>query len=276
LTLEGLKVVIDCANGAGYRAAPQVLWELGADVVPVGVSPNGTNINLGCGSTSPETAAEAVVAHGADVGICLDGDADRVMILDETGALADGDQIMALFAARWASEQRLSGGVLVATVMSNLGLERYLQSQNIGLHRTPVGDRYVVEEMRAGGYNLGGEQSGHIVMTDYATTGDGLLAGLQFLAEMKRTGQPASVLRNRFEPVPQLLKNVRYDPANAPLEAANVKTAIADAEARLNGAGRLLIRKSGTEPLIRVMAECEDDALLTQVVDDVVEAVKAA
>ena len=276
LTLEGLKVVIDCANGAGYRAAPQVLWELGAEVVPVGVSPNGTNINLGCGSTSPETAAEAVVAQGADVGICLDGDADRVMILDEEGALADGDQIMALFAARWASEQRLAGGALVATVMSNLGLERYLQAQKIGLHRTPVGDRYVVEEMRAGGYNLGGEQSGHIVMTDYATTGDGLLAGLQFLAEMKRTGQPASVLRNRFEPVPQLLKNVRYDPANAPLDAANVKSAIADAEARLSGSGRLLIRKSGTEPLIRVMAECEDDALLTQVVDDVVEAVNAA
>ena len=274
LTLEGLKVVIDCANGAGYRAAPQVLWELGAEVIEVGVSPNGTNINLDCGSTSPRTAAETVVSHGADVGICLDGDADRVMILDEAGQLADGDQIMALFAARWAAEQRLAGGALVATVMSNLGLERYLQERGIGLQRTPVGDRYVVEEMRAGGYNLGGEQSGHIVMTDYATTGDGLLAGLQFLAEMKRTGQPASALRKAFEPVPQLLKNVRYEPSQTPLETEGVKTAIADAEARLNGAGRLLIRKSGTEPLIRVMVEGRDEDQVRSLADQIADSVR--
>ena len=276
LTLDGLKVVVDCANGAAYRAAPQVLWELGAEVIPVGVSPNGTNINLNCGSTSTGLAAETVVAHGADIGICLDGDADRVMIIDEAGAVADGDQVMGLFAARWHKEGRLAGGTLVATVMSNLGLERFLDARGITLHRTAVGDRYVVEAMRAGGFNLGGEQSGHIVMTDYATTGDGLLAGLQFLAEMKRTGKPASALRQVFEPVPQLLKNVRYDPANAPLEAAGVIAAISDAEARLVGSGRLLIRRSGTEPLIRVMAECEDDVLLGQVVDAVVQAVEAA
>ena len=276
LTLEGLKVVVDCANGAAYKAAPTVLWELGAEVIPVGVSPNGTNINKGCGSTDVSLAAETVVAHGADVGICLDGDADRVMILDEAGRVADGDQIMALFAARWAKEGRLSGGALVATVMSNLGLERYLGGQGIELHRTGVGDRYVVEAMRAGGYNLGGEQSGHIVMTDYATTGDGLLAGLQFLAEMKRTGQPASSLSASFEPVPQLLKNVRYEVGADPLSAASVKSAIADAEARLDGVGRLLIRKSGTEPLVRVMAECEDETVLVQVVDGIVAEVEGA
>ncbi len=276
LTLDGLKVVIDCANGAAYRAAPQVLWELGAEVIEVGVSPNGTNINLECGSTSTGQAAAKVRETGADVGICLDGDADRIMILDETGQVADGDQIMGLFAARWAGEGRLQGGALVATVMSNLGLERYLQGQGIGLHRTSVGDRYVVEAMREGGFNLGGEQSGHIVMTDYATTGDGLLAGLQFLAAMKRSGKSASELRKVFEPVPQLLQNVRFDAGAVPLEVASVKEAIADAEARLNGHGRLLIRKSGTEPLIRVMAECEDEGLLKQVVGDVVTAVEAA
>ena len=276
LKLNGLKVVVDCANGAAYRAAPQVLWELGADVTEVGVSPNGTNINLDCGSTATGKAAAKVREVGADVGICLDGDADRVMILDETGEVADGDQIMGLFAARWALEERLRGKALVATVMSNLGLERYLQGEGIGLHRTAVGDRYVVEAMREGGYNLGGEQSGHIVMTDYATTGDGLLAGLQFLAEMKRTGRRASELRRVFEPVPQLLKNVRFEASAVPLEAVSVKQAIAEAEARLSGTGRLLIRKSGTEPLIRVMAECEDEALLSQVVSDVVRAVEAA
>jgi phosphoglucosamine mutase len=275
LTLDGLKVVIDCANGAAYKAAPQVLWELGAEVIAIGDKPNGLNINLDCGSTATALAAKTVVESGADVGICLDGDADRVMILDERGEVADGDQIMALFAARWAAEGRLSGQTLVATVMSNLGLERYLAAREIALHRTAVGDRYVVEAMRANGFNLGGEQSGHIVMTDYATTGDGLLAGLQFLAEMKRTGRRASELRKAFDPVPQLLKNVRFDPAQMPLEAASVKSVIASAEARLNGHGRLLIRKSGTEPLIRVMAECEDDALLIQVVDEVVRAVEA-
>ncbi len=276
LRLDGLKVVIDCANGAAYRAAPEVLWELGAEVIPVGVSPNGTNINLDCGSTHPQTAAEAVVAHGAHVGICLDGDADRVIILDEAGHVADGDQIMALFAARWAEEGRLNHGTLVASVMSNLGLERFLTARGLRLERTPVGDRYVVEAMRRGGWNLGGEQSGHIVMTDFATTGDGLIAGLQFLAEMARRSVPASALVRSFETVPQMLKNVRYSAGAEPLKAAAVQAAIADAEARLDGRGRLLIRKSGTEPLIRVMAECEDANLLTEVVDGIVAAVKAA
>lgn len=276
MRLDGLKVVVDCANGAAYKAAPEVLWELGADVIPLGVTPNGENINQGCGSTHPQLAAAAVVAHGADVGICLDGDADRVILIDETGQVADGDQIMALMAARWADENRLRDGVLVATVMSNLGLERFLDGRGLRLERTGVGDRYVVEAMRKGGWNLGGEQSGHIVMTDYATTGDGLMAGLQFLGEMCRTGQPASALARSFEPVPQLLKNVRYDPSIAPLEAGSVKTAIAEAEARLNGKGRLLIRKSGTEPLIRVMAECEDEGLLVEVVDGIVAEVSAA
>lgn len=276
LRLDGLKVVIDCANGAAYRAAPQVLWELGAEVVEVGVSPNGTNINQGCGSTDTRTAAEAVIAHGADVGICLDGDADRVMILDETGTVADGDQIMALLAGRWAGEGRLAGGTLVATVMSNLGLERHLGGQGITLYRTGVGDRYVVEAMRRGGFNMGGEQSGHIVLTDYATTGDGLIAGLQYLREMVQTGQRASELARQFSPVPQLLKNVRYAAGSDPLAAGTVKSAIEEAEGRLQGTGRLLIRKSGTEPLIRVMAECEDPGLLTEVVDGIVAEVEAA
>jgi phosphoglucosamine mutase len=276
LRLDGLKVVIDCANGAAYRAAPEVLWELGAEVIPVGVAPNGTNINLNCGSTHTDTAAGAVVAHGADVGICLDGDADRVMILDQTGRVADGDQIMALLAGRWADEGRLNGGTLVASVMSNLGLERFLTGRGLRLERAPVGDRYVVEAMRRGGWNLGGEQSGHIVMTDYATTGDGLIAGLQFLAEMARTGQPASALVQTFEVVPQLLKNVRYGAGAEPLASPAVQVVIKDAEARLTGRGRLLIRKSGTEPLIRVMAECEDEVMLAEVVDGIVAAVRAA
>ncbi|MES2548822.1 MAG: phosphoglucosamine mutase [Pseudomonadota bacterium] len=276
LRLDGLKVVIDCANGAAYRAAPEVLWELGAEVIPVGVHPNGTNINDRCGSTHTETAAEAVVAHGAHVGISLDGDADRIMILDEAGRVADGDQIMALLAARWAEEGRLSGGALVATVMSNLGLERFLSGRGLRLERTAVGDRYVVERMREGGFNLGGEQSGHIVMTDYATTGDGLVAGLQFLAEMVRTGRPASELTRSFETVPQLLKNVRFTAGAKPLEVASVQEVIRASEQRIEGLGRILIRKSGTEPLIRVMAECEDEALLVAVVDEIVGAVEAA
>ncbi|GAB5445626.1 phosphoglucosamine mutase [Gymnodinialimonas sp.] len=276
LRLDGLKVVIDCANGAAYRAAPEVLWELGADVVSLGVSPDGLNINLGCGSTKPEAAAAKIREVGADVGICLDGDADRVILIDETGAVADGDQIMALFAKRWAEEGRLKGNTLAATVMSNLGLERFLAESSIALHRTAVGDRNVVEAMRASGFNLGGEQSGHIVMTDYATTGDGLIAGLQFLAEMVRTGTPASALARNFETVPQMLKNVRFESGAAPLEAPGVKAAIEAGEARLNGSGRLLIRKSGTEPLIRVMAEAEDEALMTAVVDDIVGAVQDA
>ncbi len=276
LRLDGLKVVIDCANGAAYSIAPEVLWELGAEVIRVGTAPDGHNINRDCGSTDTRVAAETVIAHGADVGICLDGDADRVMILDETGAVGDGDQLMALLARRWAEDDRLSGGALVATVMSNLGLERHLTGQGLALERTRVGDRYVVERMRKGGFNLGGEQSGHIVMTDYATTGDGLMAGLHFLAEMVRSGARASELGRQFDPVPQLLKNVRYELGQTPLEAPEVQGAIAEAEAALQGCGRLLIRKSGTEPLIRVMAECEDDGLLADVVGTVVASIEAA
>jgi len=276
MRLDGLKVVIDCANGAAHRVAPEVLWELGATVIPVGVSPNGLNINEGCGSTDTALAAQTIRDQGADVGICLDGDADLVMILDETGQVADGDQIMALMAGRWADQDRLNGGTLVATVMSNLGLERYLDGRGLRLARTAVGDRYVVEAMRANGWNLGGEQSGHIVMTDFATTGDGLLAGLQFLAAMIETGKHASALIRSFETVPQMLKNVRYTAGQDPLNAQKVQKTIADAELRLLGKGRLLIRKSGTEPLIRVMAECEDDALLVQIVDGIVAEVEAA
>lgn len=276
MRLNGLKVVIDCANGAAYKVAPEVLWELGAEVIPVGVSPNGTNINAGCGSTDTRAAAETIRSHGADVGICLDGDADRVMILDETGQVADGDQVMALMAARWAAQDRLQGGTLVASVMSNLGLERFLTARGLTLERTAVGDRYVVEAMRRGGWNLGGEQSGHIVMTDYATTGDGLLAGLQFLAAMVDTGQPASALARNFETVPQLLRNVCYARGADPLAAGEVQAAIAAAEGALHGKGRLLIRKSGTEPVVRVMAECEDAGLLSRVVDDIAGAVEAA
>jgi phosphoglucosamine mutase len=276
MRLDGLKVVIDCANGAAHRVAPEVLWEMGATVIPVGVSPNGYNINEGCGSTNTTLAAETIITHGADVGICLDGDADRVMILDENGVVADGDQLMALLAGQWADHGRLAGDTLVATVMSNLGLERYLGGRGLNLERTAVGDRYVVEAMRAKGFNLGGEQSGHIVMTDYATTGDGLLAGLQFLAAMIDTGKPASELSRTFETVPQLLKNVRYDAGSEPLSAPSVVAAIKDAETKLIGNGRLLIRKSGTEPLVRVMAECEDADLLLQVVDNIVDEVEAA
>jgi phosphoglucosamine mutase len=273
-SLAGLRVVIDCANGAAYRTAPQVLWELGAELVEIGVKPDGLNINDGCGSTDVAAAARAVVEYRADVGLCLDGDADRLMVLDERGRVADGDQIMALLAASWAEAGRLRDGTLVATVMSNLGLERYLHGRGLRLERTPVGDRYVVERMRAGGWNLGGEQSGHIVMTDYATTGDGLIAALQFLAAMVETGRRASELAAVFETVPQLLRNVRYAPGAAPLEQEAVRAAIAAAESRLGAQGRLLIRKSGTEPLIRVMGECEDEALLGDVLGEVVAAVE--
>lgn len=276
IRFDGLKVVIDCANGAAYRAAPEILWELGAEVVPIGVSPDGVNINDGCGSTHPQAAAEAVVAHGAHVGICLDGDADRVILIDENGKVADGDQLMGLLASRWAEQGLLTGGALVSTVMSNLGLERFLNDRGIGLERSAVGDRYVVERMRSGGFNLGGEQSGHIVMSDYATTGDGLMAGLHFLAEMVRSEQKASLLAEQFQPVPQLLKNVRFKAGQTPLEVEQVQDAIQGAEQALNGQGRLLIRKSGTEPLIRVMAECEDEALLNKTVDSVVDAVSTA
>ena len=276
IRLDGVKVVVDCANGAAHRAAPDILWELGAEVIPLGIAPDGTNINRGCGSTHPELAAQAVVAHGADVGLSLDGDADRIILVDEEGTVADGDQIMALLASRWAAEGTLKGGALVSTVMSNLGLERFLAGQGIGLERTAVGDRYVVERMREGGYNLGGEQSGHIVMSDYSTTGDGLMAGLHFLAEMIRAGTPASTLAGQFEPVPQLLKNVTYSAGQTPLEEASVQAAIAEGTATLEGKGRVLIRKSGTEPKIRVMAECEDAVLLEQTVDSIVAAIEAA
>ncbi len=268
--LTGLKVVVDCANGAAHKAAPELLWELGAEVITVGTSPNGVNINKNCGSTDTRAAVEAVIAHSADLGICLDGDADRVMIIDEKGKVADGDQIMGRFASAWARDGRLKGGALVATVMSNLGLERFLKVEGLDLIRANVGDRYVVERMRAGGYNLGGEQSGHIVMTDYATTGDGLLAGMQFLAEMIGSGRSASDLANVFDPVPQMLQNVRFSAGSDPLLHDKVVKVIADGEQRLAKAGRLLIRKSGTEPLIRVMGECEDESLLGAVISDIV------
>jgi len=275
-SLDGLKIVVDCANGAAHMVAPDALWELGATVIPVGNNPNGKNINEGCGSTHPQMAAETVVAHGADLGVCLDGDADRVILVDENGKVGDGDQFMALMASRWAAEERLKGNALVATVMSNLGLERYLQGQGIDLERTAVGDRHVVERMRSGGFNLGGEQSGHIVMTDHATTGDGLMAGLQFMAEMVRSVKPASELLNSFEAVPQLLKNVRYSADQTPLDNPKVIAAIAQSESDLVGNGRLLIRKSGTEPLVRVMAESEDEGVLNQAVDSIVAAVEDA
>jgi phosphoglucosamine mutase len=267
--LDGLKIVVDCANGAAYRTAPEALWELGAEVVPVAVTPDGFNINEGCGSTRPQAAMETVVAHGADMGICLDGDADRVLIIDETGRVADGDQFMALIAGRWAAEGKLARSTLVATVMSNLGLERHLQGKGLSLLRTAVGDRYVVEAMRAGGYNLGGEQSGHIVMTDHVTTGDGLIAALQFLSAMVETGKRASELAQVFTAFPQLLANVRYQSGAAPLEQESVKAVIRAGEARLNGSGRLVIRKSGTEPLVRIMGEAEDAGLLEAVIGEI-------
>jgi phosphoglucosamine mutase len=276
LALDGLKIVVDCAHGAAYRTAPTVLWELGAEVIPLGVAPNGTNINAGVGSTAPQACAEAVVREGAHLGLALDGDADRIIVLDERGRIVDGDQIMCLIAERWHAAGQLAGGALVATVMSNLGLERRLDSLGLRLLRTKVGDRYVVEAMRAGGFNLGGEQSGHIVMSDHATTGDGLIAGLQVLAALAEEQRPASEVLSRFDPLPQLLRNVRYAPGAAPLEAAGVQAAIAEGEARLEGVGRVLIRKSGTEPLIRVMAEGEDDALVRSVVADICAAVEAA
>lgn len=275
-SLAGLKVVIDCAHGAAYKVAPQVLYELGADVTSLGVAPNGYNINDGCGSTHPSHVAEAVIAAEADIGIALDGDADRIILVDETGEVADGDQLMGLIASRLSARGALAQNTLVATVMSNLGLERWLQGIEIDMLRTKVGDRYVVEAMRERSLNLGGEQSGHIVMADYATTGDGLLAGLQFLAAMVESGNPASTLAHVFEPVPQKLVNVRYAAGATPLETLSVQSAIADADSRLEGKGRLLIRKSGTEPLIRVMAEAEDEDLLNAVVSDVASAVEEA
>jgi phosphoglucosamine mutase len=274
-TLDSLKIVIDCANGAAYKVAPIVLWELGAEVIPIGVSPDGTNINERCGSTSPTALSEQVVAHGADIGIALDGDADRLVIADETGRVLDGDQVMAMIAQRWHKTGRLRGGAVVATVMSNLGLELFLRERGLELHRVKVGDRYVLEHMRASGLNLGGEQSGHIIISDHATTGDGLLAALQVLAVVTDEGRPVSEVGRLFEPVPQLLKNIRVT-GGVSLECDGVQSAIAAAERRLGDKGRVLVRKSGTEPLVRVMAEGFNSALVAEVVDDLSAAVEQA
>jgi phosphoglucosamine mutase len=267
--------VLDCANGAAYNSAPTVFWELGADVVAIGVEPNGTNINDKCGSTAPALLQETVVASGADIGIALDGDADRLIVVDEKGRIVDGDQIMGLIGASWARQGRLKGGGVVATVMSNLGLERFLEGEGLRLERTKVGDRHVLERMREGGFNVGGEQSGHMILSDHATTGDGTLAALQVLAELIASGKPASELLHQFDPVPQLLKNVRFA-GGKPLEDKQVIAAIAEGEATLNGRGRLVIRPSGTEPLIRVMAEGDDAGQVEQVVDMICDAVRAA
>ena len=275
MRLDGLRIVVDCANGAAYKVAPSALWELGADIVTIGVSPNGTNINDGVGSTAPEALGETVVASGADIGIALDGDADRLIVVDETGTVVDGDQLMATIATGWARRGRLAGGGLVATVMSNLGLERHLAAQGLGLIRTKVGDRHVLEKMRKSGFNVGGEQSGHIILSDYATTGDGLVAALQILAELKRAGAPASEVLHRFDPLPQLLKNVRFK-GGKPLDAAVVKIVIAAAEEELKGKGRLVIRPSGTEPVIRVMAEGDDARQVETIVDRICDAVRDA
>ncbi|MES2452265.1 MAG: phosphoglucosamine mutase [Pseudomonadota bacterium] len=275
LRLDGLKIVVDCANGAAYQVAPSALWELGAEVIAIGTTPNGKNINDGVGSTAPQVLCETVVASGAAIGIALDGDADRLIVVDEQGRVVDGDQLMATIASGWARRGRLANGGLVATVMSNLGLERHLATQGIKLIRTQVGDRYVLEAMRAQGYNVGGEQSGHIILSDYATTGDGLVAALQILAELVESGIPASELLHRFEPLPQLLKNVRFK-GGKPLEAEAVKAVIAEAEAELEGKGRLVIRPSGTEPVIRVMAEGDDPAQVERVVDRICDAVRVA
>jgi phosphoglucosamine mutase len=275
LRLDGMRVVIDCAHGAAYNVAPSALWELGADVIAIGVAPDGTNVNDEVGSTAPEQLQRKVLETRADIGIALDGDADRLIIVDERGKIVDGDQIMALIAIAWQRRGLLKGGGIVATVMSNLGLERYLAAAGLSLHRTAVGDRYVLEAMRRDGFNIGGEQSGHLILSDYATTGDGLIAALQVLAELVETRKPASELLRCFAPLPQRLENVRFK-SGQPLEAEGVKAAIADAEARLSGSGRLVIRKSGTEPLIRVMAEGEDPALVAAVVEDVCEAVRRA
>ena len=274
VTLQGLRVAIDCANGAAYRVAPAALWELGADVVTIGNEPDGVNINLDCGSTHPAALQRKVHEVRADIGIALDGDADRVQIVDENGKIIDGDQLMAVIAESWAADGVLRGEGIVATVMSNLGLERFLTGKGLGLQRTKVGDRYVVEHMRQNDYNVGGEQSGHIVLSDFGTTGDGLVAALQILACVKRSGKTVSEVCNRFEPVPQVLKNVRVQ-AGAPLEDAAVRQAIADAESELARNGRLLIRPSGTEPLIRVMAEGDDRAQVERIVDELIGVIGA-
>ena len=275
LRLEGLRVVIDCANGAAYRVAPAALWELGAEIIPLGVDPNGFNINLECGSTAPEAMCRKVREVRADFGIALDGDADRVVMADEQGRILDGDQILALIARSWSKSDQLRGGGVVGTVMSNVGLERYLKGLNLKLGRAPVGDRYVIEEMKKGGYNVGGEQSGHIILSDFATTGDGLISALQVLAVLAQDGKPASEAAHLFEPLPQVLKNVRFRKGQ-PLDDTKVAARIKDCEARLNGTGRVLVRKSGTEPVIRVMAEGEDEKLIRAVVKEIVAAIEEA
>ncbi len=275
LTLDGLRIVVDCAHGAAYRVAPTVLAELGADLVRVGVSPDGFNINKGCGSTHPAQLCGEVLAHGADLGIALDGDADRVLLSDERGQLIDGDQVLALIAQSWAARGRLRGDAVVATVMSNLGLERYLGGLGLGLRRTRVGDRYVVERMRETGMNVGGEQSGHMILSDFATTGDGLVAALQVLATVVTEGRPASEVCRRFTPLPQRLRNVQFS-GGQPLADPHVQQAVRDVEAQLNGHGRLLLRPSGTEPLIRVMAEGEDEGLVIRVVDELCTVIERA
>jgi phosphoglucosamine mutase len=275
LNLSGMRIVIDCANGAAYKVAPEALYELGAEVIPVGVSPNGFNVNEECGSTSPAAMQKLVKEYRADIGIALDGDADRLVICDEKGQIVDGDQIMALIAGHWAAKDRLAGGGVVATVMSNLGLERFLKARKLTLERTPVGDRAVMVRMREGGFNLGGEQSGHIILSDFSTTGDGLLAALQVLAVLKESDKPMSALARQFDPVPQKLENVRFA-GGKPLESDEVKAVMADAELKLNGSGRILVRASGTEPLIRIMAEGDDEKLVSQVVKEIAGAVKKA
>ena len=273
LRLDGLKIVVDCAQGAAYRVAPTVFHELGAQVTAIGVQPNGTNINKDCGATNTALMREQVILHGADLGVALDGDADRMIIADETGAIMDGDQIMALIASSWHEQERLRGGGVVSTVMSNLGLERYLQGLDLSLIRTAVGDRYVVERMRADDFNVGGEQSGHIILSDHGTTGDGLVAALQVLAVVVQKQRAVSEVCHLFEPVPQVLRNVRFN-GGAPLESARVKEAIEDGERRLGVDGRILIRKSGTEPLIRVMAESDDRTLVEAVVAQIIEEIE--
>ncbi|QEX18801.1 phosphoglucosamine mutase [Hypericibacter terrae] len=275
LKLDGLKIVVDCAHGAAYRVAPTVLWELGAEVVAIGVAPDGFNINRDCGATAPAALQARVIAEKADLGLALDGDADRLILVDEKGRIVDGDQIMALIARSWMERDRLHGGAVVATVMSNLGLERFLAGLKLKLLRTPVGDRYVVERMRAEGCNVGGEQSGHIILSDYGTTGDGLIAALQLLAVIVRGAKPVSETARLFQPLPQLLKNLKFN-GGQPLERDEVKAAIKGGEAALGDRGRVLIRKSGTEPVIRIMAEGEDEALVGRVVEDIAQAIQRA
>ena len=275
LSFDGLRIVIDCANGAAYKVAPEALWELGAEVFSIGVEPDGFNINRDCGSTAPEALAAKVREMRADIGIALDGDADRVVIVDEKGHVVDGDQLLAVIAESFREDGRLAKAGVVATVMSNLGFERHLASLGIELVRTPVGDRYVLEKMREGGYNLGGEPSGHIILSDYTTTGDGFVAALQVLAVVKKLGRPVSEICHRFEPVPQVQKNVRYK-SGRPLENGSVATAIQAAERRLGRKGRLVVRPSGTEPVIRVMGEGDDRDLVEAVVDDIVAALTKA